>query len=181
MANRNKPANYKCHINQTFGDWTVIDDSHRVFRKVYFTCRCVCGVIRNVASQSVKRGTSVSCGCSRGASYTLDGHTSNKKAVPGYFSWQSMKARCSNKNHPAYKYYGGKGIVVCDAWKNSFNAFIKDMGPPPEGQQTIDRIDNSLGYFKNNCKWASQSEQCQNRSWSHPAIPRNRDEKGRYA
>lgn len=81
---------------------------------------------------------------------------------PEYSVWVSMKHRCLNKNNPAYKHYGGRGIVVCDEWKNSFISFLRDMGIRPDGM-TLERIDNSKGYCKENCKWATMEEQNANR------------------
>lgn len=81
-----------------------------------------------------------------------------------YRSWQAMKQRCHNPNYPNYKLYGGKGIFVCDEWRNSFDKFLEDMGKKPTLQHSIDRIDNSKGYFKDNCRWATKKEQSNNKS-----------------
>ena len=82
-----------------------------------------------------------------------------------YHTWVQMKARCYDKNHPVYKHYGGRGIIVCDEWHDSV-AFIKYceevLGPRPPGY-TLDRIDNSKGYILGNIRWASRSEQNRNR------------------
>lgn len=74
-----------------------------------------------------------------------------------------MKARCSNPNKAAYPNYGGRGITVCDAWANSFETFLADMGDRPNTKLSLDRIDNEKGYFKENCRWATASEQNANR------------------
>jgi hypothetical protein len=83
-----------------------------------------------------------------------------------YYVWVALKQRCYNKKNKAYKYYGGKGVTVCDDWKNSFELFIFDMGPRPEGKFSIDRIDSSKGYSKENCRWADLQTQLYNRSCS---------------
>jgi len=75
-----------------------------------------------------------------------------------YTTWRKMKARCLNKNANGYEDYGGIGIKVCNRWINSFEDFLSDMGERPE-KHSIDRIDGRKGYFKKNCRWATQSEQ----------------------
>jgi hypothetical protein len=82
-----------------------------------------------------------------------------------YNSWQAMKKRCLNKNRKNYKYYGGRGIVVCEKWME-FENFYKDMGECPRGK-TLDRINNNLGYFKENCCWSTPRQQNNNRRDNH--------------
>lgn len=80
-----------------------------------------------------------------------------------YHSWCAMKSRCSNPNNEKYEQYGGRGIAVCDRWRDSFLAFYEDMGPKPAANYSIDRKDNGGGYEPSNCRWATQSEQCSNK------------------
>lgn len=79
-----------------------------------------------------------------------------------YTAWYNMKARCLKKTHPSYKNYGGRGITVCKEWEDSFLQFYKDMGAKPSPELSIDRIDNSKGYSKDNCRWADYCVQAQN-------------------
>ncbi len=75
-----------------------------------------------------------------------------------YAKWAAMKSRCQNPKATLYPKYGGKGITVCDRW-NTFENFLEDMGVPPDGKTSIDRIDPLKGYYKENCRWASLFEQ----------------------
>lgn len=79
-----------------------------------------------------------------------------------YNSWHSMKARCYRPSHPMYEYYGARGIRVCKRWYRSFENFLADMGPRPEGT-SIDRIDNDGHYTPSNCRWATPTDQRANR------------------
>lgn len=85
---------------------------------------------------------------------------------PEYQSWLNMKARCHNKNHPRYPEWGGKGISVCKEWRSDFLAFYREIGPRPGDGYSVDRIDGSKGYEPGNVRWATATEQSENRpSW----------------
>lgn len=84
----------------------------------------------------------------------------NDGRTKSFNSWRGMKARCLNPNDPRFKDYGGRGITVCERW-NVFANFLADMGERPEGT-SLDRIDNTLGYSKENCRWAKPKDQQRN-------------------
>ena len=88
----------------------------------------------------------------------IHGHTTKTTSSPTYRSWQSMKDRCYNPNNPHYSNYGGRGIDVAPGWFYSFTNFLAYLGKRPKGT-TLERINNSLGYWPDNCKWATKSEQ----------------------
>jgi hypothetical protein len=90
---------------------------------------------------------------------TVHGQTLTKE----YRIWTHMKTRCYNQNQKYYNRYGGRGIAVCDRWLNSFENFLADMGECPEGC-SIDRIDNDKNYCPENCRWATSTQQNNNKS-----------------
>ena len=128
-------------------------------------CKCSCGNILNVRSSNFISGHTRSCGClqeeTRGQHSLRHGHTVGRNASHTYAIWNSMKARCTNPRNDAFKYYGARGITICDEWKNSFDCFLKDMGPAPNGLE-IDRIDNDKGYTRENCRWTTRTENMRN-------------------
>lgn len=84
------------------------------------------------------------------------------KSQPTYTTWQAMKKRCYYTKHHSYKNYGGRGIVVCDRWKDSYENFLTDMGERPSGT-TINRINNDGNYEPSNCEWATDKVQSLNK------------------
>lgn len=91
---------------------------------------------------------------------TTHGHARKRQRTRAYRSWEQMRSRCNKPTDKDYPDYGGRGITVCELWRD-FAAFIADMGEPPPGM-TLDRRDNNKGYCRENCRWATAIEQHQN-------------------
>jgi hypothetical protein len=148
------------------GRWTQIGFSFRYRRGHQRSAvfRCECGNVRVVGVATVIAGTSLSCGCLcleiNDAIKTKHGHSRVANRSPEYEIWTTMKQRCENPNMHKYPSYGGRGITVCKEWQD-FSVFLADMGPRPEGC-SVERIDNSKGYGKDNCRWASRKDQQRN-------------------
>jgi len=143
-----------------FGRWTVIKDERRKDGKAL--CRCECGVERLVSKKSLKRKISQSCGCLAhekiiGTNITHGGSKTNL-----YQRWQGMRNRCFNKNVKNYKYYGGRGITVCDEWL-TFGPFKKwALVSGYSKSLSLDRIDINGNYDPSNCRWVTMKEQMGN-------------------
>lgn len=131
-------------------------------------CACECGRQVRAEGASLRNGHSKSCGCLKADvvkhNARRHGHASHLNRSGEYRSWMSMKTRCGDTSYHAFGRYGGRGIKVCERWLESFENFIKDMGPRPSGT-SIDRFPNNYGnYEPGNCRWATRKEQRANRS-----------------
>lgn len=146
---------------QRFGRWTVIEFIG--VGPTRWLCKCDCGVVRSVEAGNLKKGVSVSCGC-----FAIEGKRARKlrhgrSGTTMHIIWSGMKSRCYNKNEPAYKNYGGRGIRMCDRWRNSFEAFLEDVGERPGPEYSIDRIDNDGNYEPGNVRWVTDKQQANNK------------------
>jgi hypothetical protein len=150
-----------------FGLWVVLKRNPENYRRTFvrWDCKCHCGTKRTVLANSLLQGRSTGCGCARRFRLTernfKHGESVGGKETPTYQVWKHMIQRCGNPRCKDYKYYGGRGIKVCDRWKD-FSAFSADMGDRPNGL-TIDRIDNDRDYEPGNCRWVSMAVQNTNK------------------
>lgn len=165
MKNINKVHNL---TGQRFGLLTVIGIDDRGTKKTYWMCQCDCGNVKSVRSDSLLSGAVKSCGCLKKKQDRLNltaNHSHKMSGTRIYHEWQGIKGRCFNKNDARYARYGGRGITVCDEWRNDFQSFYDwAMANGYSDNLTIDRKDNDGNYCPENCRWVDDQTQARNRS-----------------
>lgn len=140
--------------------------------RVVWNCLCDCGNTTNVFASALTQGLTRSCGCYKSEvkrkQLTKHGELSNGNDSRLYLSWECMKSRCYNPHNDFYYRYGGRGISVCDEWKDSFANFREwALGNGYKDGLTIDRVDVNGNYEPSNCRWATSKEQANNKCTSH--------------
>jgi len=164
MANRpGKPIRQL--VGERFGMLLVVEPAGFAKGRALWRCVCDCGATDVIAIGNVlQQGNKKSCGCATGAMVSAakrrHGHAGARTKI--YQCWKGMKKRCANPNEAAWPNYGGRGIKVCDRWRNSFEAFYADVGDPPEPGLTLDRINNDGDYEPGNVRWATRAQQANN-------------------
>lgn len=147
-------------IGKKFNMLTII--SHKKKGKYncnYFVCKCDCGKITEIKSNHILNDNQLSCGCVRVK------YEDSKIGTILYDTWNRMIHRCYNVDNHKYPRYGARGIVVCDEWKNNYNAFYKwAINNGFKVGLSIDRVNNNGNYEPNNCRWATRKQQMNNTS-----------------
>lgn len=172
----------RTRIGRVFGRLTVLEEespSPSNDGNHYYRCACACGNEKTVRWKNMLKGRTKSCGCLynehqaemkslKEANLKIRAEKKSEKVAlprrgghPLNSTYTKMIARCENKKHDSYRYYGARGVGVCARWRNDFWAFVEDMGPRPEGA-TLDRIDGNGNYGPDNCRWASKEIQYSN-------------------
>jgi len=169
MANRSR---YNVSPGDKFGRLTVRSefrryDTNRNGRADrWLRCVCECGNSGEYQLRKVVSGHTSSCGClvhdTVKVLHLKHGETKDGVVSAEYEIWTGIIDRCCNPKHSAFHHYGGRGIRMCNRWRNSFEAFLHDMGRRPSGRHSIDRINVDGDYEPGNCRWATIKEQRRN-------------------
>lgn len=159
---------------QKYGRLTVVERAGKTVHGEHakWICQCECGSVTTVIGKNLRIGTTTSCGCVHKEHMSQVGRanrTHGKSRTRLYKVWCGMTGRCYDPSKPYYKWYGGRGIKVCDEWRNDFQSFYDwamANGYDPNalhGECTIDRIDSDGNYEPSNCRWVSMAEQSRNK------------------
>lgn len=164
------PTNFIDLTGVKFGHLTVIKRTEdKVLSsgvsKPMWLCQCDCGAQKAILGESLRNGTTKSCGCHRGDALIIYSTKHGARHERIYNIYCGIKKRCYNKNAPNFKNYGGRGINICDEWRNDFLSFYNwSMQNGYADDLTIDRINNDGNYEPSNCQWITKSENTRKRN-----------------
>jgi hypothetical protein len=162
----NKPINPNI-AGQRFGR-LVAGESVKRGSYWYVAVTCDCGTSKHVIHHHLVSGKTTSCGCLARETTSQRSKTHGEsRLTPEHALWIRMKQRCGNPNHSHYSYYGARGITVCQEWLDSYEAFLAHVGRRPSEKHSLERIENNGNYEPGNVKWATKTEQMNNRRTNH--------------
>lgn len=156
---------FKDLTGKNFGKLNVVKFSHMSEKhQAYFLCKCSCGNEKIIRGAYLTNGTTKSCGCLHKEVMRKIKEKHGMANSRMYRIWAAIIKRCTNKKDSSYKYYGKRGISVCDSWRYCFDNFMKwAYLNGYEDNLTIDRIDVNKGYFPENCRWVTMKYQNRNK------------------
>lgn len=147
-----------------FGRLIVIERCENKHKAPYWKCKCDCGNVCVIQGRKLRDGITKSCGCLHKEISKINHLTHGKSKHPLYSVWKGMKSRCNNKHIKCYKYYGEKGVSLCEDWNDFATFFDWSINNGYKHGLTIDRIDNNGNYCPENCRWVSIDIQQKNKS-----------------
>lgn len=162
------------YSGRRFGRLVVVSMVYESGKAAKAVCLCDCGSEKSITAYNLKSGNTESCGClasertseenraqKRGEMMGAVNRTHGLSRSPTYTSWSDAKKRCYSPQNKRFAEYGARGIGMCSAWRNSFEAFLLDMGERPKGM-TLERLDVNKWYEPGNCVWATRTQQARN-------------------
>jgi hypothetical protein len=163
--------------NKRFNKLLVIERVNNQNHKTMWRCLCDCGNETFVITSNLTCNRVKSCGCLKNEQLIKRSTTHNQRHTNLYEVWKTMKQRCSNPSNSSYKNYGGRGINVCDEWKNNFISFYNwSMLNGYKKGLTIDRINNNSNYCPENCRWVDRKVQANNSRWNKHITINGKDD-----
>lgn len=161
-SHTNSVGGRKVKLGDRFGRLVVIGPAKDVHNKIHYRCLCDCGVEKDVPGYSLLSGDAKSCGCYKNEVLRDRVVTHGLSRTRTYQIWCAMKQRCYDTKSESYGRYGGRGISICERWRESFENFLADMGTCPSKKHSIDRTDTDGNYEPGNCRWATAKVQGNN-------------------